>query len=324
VSETPETKTIEEITEDEQFVGFYVLKRFDLREFDGGSRLDIEIADRTGSLPGVIWDDIREMREILSKGMVVKVRGRLGTYRDKPQVKIERIRVAKDAEYAEDSFIPKTQKDIPELVAAANRFVESLTDPNLSHLAKDIFSNEKFIAEFSRSPGGMQWHHPYIGGLLEHSVGVTDICDFVASRHTELNRDLLVLAALLHDVGKIREYSATTIIEFTDSGRLEGHIVMGDRFVRAFCDKIPGFPDDIRMLLSHLILSHQGHREFSSPIEPMIPEGFVLYFADEMDSKLNALRRIADKKEDGEAWSDYIRTINRYIFLGREDATAFE
>ena len=324
MSDSPETKLIEQISEGDSFVGFYVLKRFDLREYDGGSRLDIEIADKTGSLPGVIWDDIQEMRETLSRGTVVKVQGRLGTYRDKPQVKIERIRAAEEGEYAPDSFIPTTPKEIPDLLAIVKRFIQSLTNPHLMRLAKRIFGDESFVARFSRSPGGMQWHHPYIGGLLEHSVGVTEICDFVATRHPELNRDLLVVAALLHDVGKIDEYSASTVIEFTDIGRLVGHIVIGERYVRSNCEAIDDFPEDLMMLLSHLILAHQGHREFSSPVEPMIPEGFVLYFADEMDSKLNALRRIAEKSDGGDSWSDYIRTINRYIYLGREDITAFE
>jgi len=311
---------IADLKEGDEFVGFYALRRCELKEYDGGFRLDVELADKTGSLPGVLWDDAREYRERLKKGDVVKVRGRLGSYRDRPQVRVDRIRPAEEGEYDPESFVPSTRKDIDELVGRVRWFIDSFTDPNISKLARLIFENPKLMKEFTRSPGGMKWHHPYIGGLLEHSVGVAEICDFVAGRHPELNRDLLVLAALLHDIGKIKEYSATTTIDFTDEGRLLGHIVIGERFVRNMCDRIDGFPAVLKMLLSHLMLSHQGHKEFSSPVEPMTPEGFVLYFSDEMDSKLNALDRIVKKtREDDRSWSDYIGTIKRYIYAGEAE-----
>ncbi|MBT4484413.1 MAG: HD domain-containing protein, partial [Candidatus Latescibacteria bacterium] len=120
---------------------------------------------------------------------------------------------------------------------------------------------------------------------------------------------------LLHDVGKIKEISATTVIDYTDEGRLEGHIIIGERFVRNMCDRIEDFPSKLKMLMSHLMLSHQGHREFSSPVEPMIPEGFVLYYADEIDSKLNALGKIIAKTtEEEKKWSAFNRILKRYIY----------
>ena len=256
----------------------------------------------------------------MNKGDVVKVKGRLSTYRDKLQVRIDRIRPAQEGEYDPESFIPSTPGDIPALTERVMSLVDSIQDNNLLRLGKLIFNNPQFMKEFTRSPGGMKWHHPYLGGLLEHSVNVTEICDFMAQRHTELNRDLLILAALLHDVGKIKEYSATTVIDYTDEGRLEGHIIIGERFVRNMCERIDGFPNESMMLLSHLMLSHQGRKEFSSPVEPMIPEGFVLYYADELDSKLNAVNRIVNKAHDeGKSWSDFVRNLSRYIYIDRNE-----
>ena len=315
-----EYRAIADLSEGDEFVGFYALKRCDLKEFDGGFRLDIELADSTGALPGVIWDDAREQRELLSRGDVVKVKGRLGSYRDRPQIRIDKIRPAKEGEYEPGSFIPSTPKDIDTLIESARSLIESIEDSHLSQLGKLIFDNPQFIQEFTSSPGGMKWHHPYIGGLLEHSVGVAEICDFTAQKHPELNRDLLVLTALIHDVGKIKEYSATTTIDYTDEGRLEGHIVIGERFVRNMCDRVEGFPSNLRMLLSHLMLSHQGRKEFSSPVEPMIPEGFVLYYADEMDSKLNAVGRIVKKVQDeGKSWSEFNRILSRFIYVDSDE-----
>ena len=315
-----ENCTIADLNTGDEFVGFYVMKRCELKEYDGGSRLDIELSDSTGTLPGVIWDDPLEIREQLNKGDVVKIKGRLGSYREKPQVRIDKIRLVEQGEYDLESFIPSTPKDIDDLTGRVMSLIDSIRDPHLLELGKLIFNNPQLLQEFTKSPGGMKWHHPYLGGLLEHSVGVAEICDFVAEKHPELNRDLLVLAALLHDVGKIKEYSATTLIDFTDEGRLEGHIVIGERFVRNMCDRIENFPANLRMLLSHLMLSHQGHKEFSSPVVPMIPEGFLLYYADEIDSKLNAVGRIVQKvRDEDKSWSDFNRIINRFIYVDNSE-----
>jgi len=313
-------KLLKDVSEGDEFIGFYALKRCELKAFEGGSRLDIELSDSSGSVPGVIWDDVDELREKVSKGDVVKVKARLGSYRDKPQVKIDKIRPAEDGEYEPGSFLPKTPCDIDELKEKVLSIVESIEDPHLGELARLIFHNETFMDDYAASPGGMNWHHPYIGGLLEHSIGVVGICSYMADKHPGLNRDLLLVAALLHDVGKLREYTATTVIEYSDEGRLEGHIIIGERFVRNMCDRVEGFPSKLKMLLTHLILAHQGHREFSSPVEPMIPEGFVLYYADEMDAKLNAVNRVsAETRESGKKWSSYVRLLNKYIYVDGGD-----
>ena len=318
-----ENVMLSELNEGDDFIGFYALKRCELKEYDGGTRLDLELSDKTGSVPGVVWDDANLIRQQINKGDIVKVKGRLLSYRDMPQLRIDKIRQAVDGEFDPESFIPTTSKDINALKAHVKELIESIKNPYLLRLGKLIFENDQFMKEYTRSPAGMKWHHPYLGGLLEHSVGVTEICNFVAEKYQELNRDLLVLAALLHDVGKIREYSATTIIEISDEGRLEGHIVIGERFVRNMCDRIENFPPKLKMLVSHLMLSHQGHKEFSAPVEPMIPEGFVLYYADEIDAKLNAVGRITDKtKNMNEKWSEFVRLLGRFIYVDAEEKSS--
>lgn len=311
------TTSIADIRDGDEFIGFYVVKRSALKETDGSCRLEIELADKTGSIPGVVWEDAKTYHGTLVKGVVVKVQGRLGSYRDKPQARIDKIRPAKESEYDPESFIPSISGDVEALVSRVKTYVDSLKDPYLGKLGEAVFGNAQFIKEFRRAPGGSSWHHSCLGGLLEHSVAVADICDFIAARRYGLNRDILVLAALLHDVGKIRELSAATTIEYTDEGRLEGHVVMGDRFVRAMCDRIENFPPKLRTLLSHLMLSHHGRREFSSPVEPMTPEAFALYYADEIDAKLDALKRIMDEtSSDGRSWSDFNRILGRYLYAG--------
>jgi len=311
---------IADLVEGDDFTGFYVLKRCELKEYDGGFRLDIELVDKTGSIPGVVWEDAHQIRQQVDKGMVVKVHGCLLSFREMPQARVDKIRAAQAGEYDPESFIPSTSQDISVLQARVHELIESIKDPDLLRLGKLIFENDQFLKEYTRSPAGMKWHHPYLGGLLEHSVGVAEICNFVAGQHRELNRDLLVLAALIHDVGKIREYAATTTIDYSDEGRLEGHIIIGERFVRNMCERLDDFPQKLKMLLSHLMLSHQGHKEFSSPVVPMIPEGFILYYADEIDSKLNAVGRVIDKtRKDGKDWSDFVRLLGRFIYVDERE-----
>ena len=313
-----ETKRITDIREGESFRGFYVLSRCDLKEYDGGFRLDIELSDASGAVPGVVWDNARDLARECERGMVVIIQGRMLTYNDRPQVKVEKIRPAESKEYDTAWFLPETPEDTESLKKQVSDYVASITDPDLGRLARIIFENEQVMREFKHAPGGTKWHHPYLGGLLEHTIGVTGICEYVAGCHPQLNRDLLVLAGLLHDIGKIRELNATTSIEYSDEGRLEGHIVLGERFVRNMCERLEDFPPKLKMLLSHMMLSHQGKHEFSTPVEPMIPEAFVLYYADEIDSKLNALSRIAVKNE-GKPWSDFVKLLGRFIYLDRDE-----
>jgi len=315
-----ENALIESLRDGDEFVGFYALRRCELKESEGLFRLELELLDRTGHVPAVVWNDAKELNGQLTRGQVAKVQGVMTRYREKPQVRVEKIRPARPEEYDLTTLLPSTPGDVADLTARTERLAGSVREPNLQKLLGMIFGNPQFRKEFTRCPGGTRWHHPYLGGLLEHTVGVAELCDFIASGHPELNHDLLVTAALLHDVGKIREFSVTTLIEYSDEGRLEGHIILGERFVRNMCERIDGFPGHLKMLLSHLMLSHQGFKEFSSPVEPMIPEGFALYYADELDSKLNALRRIKKETlEDGSTWSEFVKVLNRFIYTGNQD-----
>ena len=308
---------IDHFIEGGEFIGFYALKKCGLKETDGMFRLELELSDRTGHIPAVAWNDAKELRESLDIGQVVKVKGIVGKYREKLQGRIEKIRPAQDGEYDLQSIIPSTPYNVDEMAARVDKLITSISDPHLKKLMDLIFSNPQFIKEYKHCPGGSKWHHNYLGGLLEHSLGVAELCDFLAGKHPELNRDLLIAAGLLHDVGKIKEFSVTAVIEYSDEGRLEGHIVIGERFVRNMCERIDDFPANLKMLLSHLMLSHQGFKAFSSPVEPMIPEGFVLYYADELDSKLNALNRITKKTlDEGNSWSEFVTILGRYIYAG--------
>ncbi|MFQ5453926.1 MAG: HD domain-containing protein, partial [Candidatus Zixiibacteriota bacterium] len=164
---------------------------------------------------------------------------------------------------------------------------------------------------------GKLWHHAYIGGLSEHSANITELALRVAVGYDFLNKDYLIFGGLFHDVGKMNTYSTDTVIDYTDEGRLIGHISLADNWICTQAGKIENFPDKLLIKLRHIILSHHGEIEFASPVVPQIPEAFVIYYCDEIDSKMGAIDRIREK-QDGEGWSDYVKLLGRYLYFSDE------
>jgi 3'-5' exoribonuclease len=174
------------------------------------------------------------------------------------------------------------------------------------------------------APGGKLWHHAYLGGLLEHTIAVVELCRTMAGIYPMVNRDLLMTGAILHDIGKIEEYGyGRGFIDFTDEGRLWGHISIGAQCVRAAIEELEredGFPEELKTQVVHLILSHQGELEHGSPVLPQTLEAMILYYADEMDSKANALKHIIERDaKSGRTWSQYINLLDRFIYIGNPE-----
>jgi len=183
-----------------------------------------------------------------------------------------------------------------------------------------IFQDQKIRKAFGDAPGGKLWHHAYLGGLLEHTLSVTKIAEQAAKQYPGINRDLLLTAGLLHDIGKISSYTYRTVIDFTDEGRLLGHIVIGAQMVTDKIKIFPDFPRPLAKELLHLILSHQGKLEQASPVVPMTLEALLLYYADEIDSKANAFLRIQEReKKPGRTWSSYVNLMNQYFYFGEDE-----
>ncbi|MFQ5810298.1 MAG: 3'-5' exoribonuclease YhaM family protein, partial [Armatimonadota bacterium] len=178
--------------------------------------------------------------------------------------------------------------------------------------------DEQFVSTFSQAPAAKRLHHNYIGGLIEHVSEVMRICDRVCEVHPQLDRDLLLTAAMLHDIGKMSELRYDTDIDYTDEGRLIGHVLMGDRMVQDAMDRADGFPEQLRMLLRHIILSHHGHREWGAPIEPMMAEAIALHYADIMDAKIRQFSDVAaETAAAGRTWSEWQRMLERYVYAGQ-------
>jgi len=313
--------SIRDLVFGERVEGFFALRKVERREFQGGERLALEFGDASGRIEGVMWEGFDGIVDALAVGTPVKVRGVVGTYRERPQIRVEKIRPAQDDEVRPEEFLPRSPVDPAELARELDRRVETVSNAHLQALLRKLLGEEPLRSQYLSAPAGKLWHHDTVGGLAEHSLNMARICEFTCSLYPELDCDLLISGALLHDIGKIEQYTVSAMIDYSDEGRLVGHINSGDFRVATAIRSIEGFPGGLERVLRHLIVSHQGELENGSPVLPQTREAFVLYYADELDSKMGALRHVAGKTGDRD-WSDFVNLIGRYIYFGHRRAAA--
>ncbi len=318
-------KTIINLKPGESFTGYLIIRKTELKsKKDGSPYLVLGLGDSTGRISATLWDDAQKKVMELKPGFIVKVQGKIITFNDTLQLSIDRIRPANESENIDiKTFLPKTSADLNKLKNQFYDLVESIKNKDLKRLLKDVFDTRNFEA-FCEAPGGKLWHHACLGGLLEHTMAIAAVCETMAEQYPDMNRDLLIAGALLHDIGKLDEYTYKNgYIDFTDEGRLLGHISIGAQRLRSCIDRLnqeSPFPDELRDLVLHMILSHQGKLEHGSPVLPATMEAMVLYYADEMDSKANALQHIIEKNMQPDAkWSPFVPLLERFIYLKAND-----
>ena len=307
---------IEELESGRPVKGLFALVRVGTRpKRSGDPFLTLELADRTGRIAAVGWEHAH-LAGRLHEGDVVRVNGQVDTYQGSLQIKLDVVEPAGTGAPPE-YFVPEGPQDRASLSDRLDRVRSAITTPWLRELLDRIFEGEGLLEAYLTAPAAKLRHQAYVGGLAEHSLNMAEHARYCAGFYPELDGDLLVTAALLHDIGKIWEYRIDTIIDYTDAGRLEGHIVMGDRLVRRIAEAVPGFPDEARGHLSHLILSHQGRLEYSSPVTPMTLEALVLYALDTLDSRVATFRDIRDRHAgEDRRWSAWDRLDEQFWFLG--------
>jgi 3'-5' exoribonuclease len=299
---------------------FFVLRKKEIKEYNGQRFLKLELGDRTGRIDGVVWDNPEEIFNLAETGEIVKIKGWVTTYRDASQIKVERLRKAIKREVELSDFLPSSEKDTSVLLEEFRKVVSSVQNLHLKKLLELLLEDSDLTEKIKKTPGGKLWHHAYVGGLLEHTLKVTQICEKAAGLYPLVNRDLLITGALLHDIGKINSYSAKGFFDYTDEGRLVGHIVSGEELIAKKLLEVPDFPPELALQVKHLILSHQGKLEFASPVVPQTIEAVILYYADEMDAKVDAFGHIIKtQKRKGKKWSDWVHLIDRYIYMGEEE-----
>ena len=300
--------------------GFAFLKRKEVRQDKSGKDyLDLELADSSGSITGRAWSDSSALASAFAARGFVKFRGQVQSYRDQLQIKVDQCRpvVPEDAKegFDESLLVPSTKFDLDDLVRRLEATLErEVKRPEMRRLATETLATHG--AALRVHPAAKAIHHAFRGGLLEHVVSMMELAVKFADNYSELDRDLLLLGVLFHDLGKLQELGAMPDNEYTPVGRLVGHIVLGRDLVRERTAAIPDFPAELRLQLEHLVLSHQGRKEFSTPVEPMTAEGFVLHAIDDIDSKLAVLRGMKETAK-GFVWS---RSLERFVWLGTAES----
>jgi 3'-5' exoribonuclease len=295
--------------------GFALLTKKELRQDrNGKSYMDLEVADATGSMAAKIWADSPALHGDFEAHQFVAFRGQVKNYRDQLQLSIDDCREAKedDRQYGFDEslLVPSTREDIDDLDRRLRRLLrEDVARPILRRLAEETL--EIHGAALREHPAAKGMHHAYRGGLLEHVVSMAELAVQVCRHYQDLDRDLILIGVLFHDLGKLLELGAMPANDYTLEGRLIGHVVMGRDLLRDRCRAIPGFPTDLQLLLEHLVLSHQGKKEYASPVEPMTAEALVLHFIDDLDSKINQFRNL---REAGTGIV-YQKGLGRFVYL---------
>jgi len=309
---------IDQIKDGQAVRGLFLVRQMSRAETKAGKPyLMLTLMDRTGEMAARVWDNAEALAPECPVGAVVEIDAQAQAFRDVLQLKINDLRgVPGPADPAR--FMPATPADIPALQAELRQVITTIQDRHLRALLEKIFANQPFLDQFCQAPAAKNMHHAYIGGLLEHTVAVTRLANLISPLYPALDHALLLTGALLHDLGKVREFSFVAFpFDYSDQGRLIGHLVLGVEMIGEAIATLPDFPVDLADRLKHLILSHHGRYEYGSPALPMTLEAFVLNLLDDLDAKANYLGRLTDqaRKDDGYQWTDFQRTLERFLFV---------
>ena len=297
-------KFIKELNEGNSVNGVYLCKQRNSAVTKNGKEYEnLVFADKTGIMDGKIWDVNSNGIEDCDKNSFVYVVGDVVVYNGNKQLNVKRLRVAEEGEYDKKDYYKTTNKDIEVLKSDLKGFMDSVENPYLKEILEKIVT-ESTIKAMSKHSAAKSVHHAFVGGLLEHTVAVTRICEQFTKMYDALNHDLLITAAILHDIGKLKELSPFPTNDYTDEGQLIGHIVIGAQIVANKSAEIEGFPTVLRDELMHCILAHHGELEFGSPKKPALIEAVALNMADNADAKIQSMTEIYEG-DDEEGWFGY-------------------
>ncbi|MFP3870198.1 MAG: 3'-5' exoribonuclease YhaM family protein [Syntrophobacteria bacterium] len=309
---------VTELEEHESLVSLFLVRAKHLGNTRTGKPfLSVRLVDRTGEIEGRVWERARELDATFTVNEVVRVHSRVERYRDQLQLNITAIdRV--DPEVIDPSlFLPSSSEDPEQLWRQLKDLAAKVQNLYLKRLLHAFLSDRNFIRQMKQAPAAKSIHHAYLGGLLEHTVSVTRLLTRICDHYCFLDRDLLVTAGILHDIGKLDELSYELNLDYTDAGRLLGHLVLGVERVQEKINGIKGFPTDLSLTLQHLMISHHGEYEFGAPKRPKTPEAFALHYADDLDAKMNYLARVLEAEKDTPSrWTAFQHILDRYIFKG--------
>jgi 3'-5' exoribonuclease len=306
------TPLVSDLNSEQSIATFFLVCEKEIRNTrDGKPYLRLELGDRSGTIEARMWDQFDSVAKSINRDDFVKVQARVEIYRNKPQLSLQQLRLAKPEEIDLADFLPHTKEDVGKLYAQLLEYAGSIANPWLKKLVTGIISDPAIATRYKRAPAAKVMHHAYLGGLLEHVISLCGLAKQAAAHYPELDADLLLTVAILHDVGKLDELCYERAIGYTVEGTLLGHIVMEVETVSKAIDAIEGFPANLKTVVQHLLISHHGQYDFGSPKLPMIREALVFHYLDDLDSKLAAARAALALDSGEPEWSAYSGALGR-------------
>jgi len=314
---------INEIKENDQVDSLFLVKeKSSGTTKTGNTYLKLKLVDQSGEIEGRIWTSVETFIDSFEKDDFVHITGKAVSFQEHLQLNITHIERMGEEEILFSDFLPMTEKDIDEMFHSLLEISQQIKNPHLSQLLQRFWEDESFVKGFKMAPASKWLHHNYLGGLLEHTLSIVQLALKNVSHYNGLNLDLLLTAAILHDLGKVDELSYHRSFDYSDEGRLLGHIILGLEKVEDKIRQLPDFPKDLSTLLKHLLLSHHGQYIWGSPKRPMTLEAVMLHYLDDMDAKMNGIQQFIKKQlPDGSSqfdskprWSAYHRIFEQYFY----------
>lgn len=279
----------------------------------GSSYLTLKLLDRSGEIEARVWERADDLARGFDKNDFVRVRGQATLYQGKIQIRVQDVIRVEGSRVAAEDFLPKSDNDPEVMLAELQAILRGIKNPHLLALAEACFADPELMTLFKRAPGAKTIHHPYLSGLLEHTLSLLKLILKVAENYRNIDIDLLLIGGFLHDIGKIYEFTFDRALDYTDAGQLIGHLVMEVELVGKKIDMVPDFPPELALLVKHMLVSHHGAYEFGSPKLPQTLEAVILHCLDDLDGKIQAIQSLPEK-EPGSKWTAFHRAYGRSFY----------
>lgn len=294
-----------------------VVARKDWRDSVNGRFLLFQFTDRDGPLKGVLWQANEEIDRAINVNDVVRIKGELKAYQGAFELHVANIVKLGENEYDPAQFIPASTERMDDVHEQLLGMIAGVENEHLRALLSGMFEDPEFAGRFLRAPAARVWHHSYLGGLAQHVRDMALIAQRAADVYPEIDRDLLVAGVLVHDLGKVEELEVTNRIDYSDAGRLIGHIALGAAFIDERIRRIDAFPPELAMKLKHMILSHHGTLEHGSPVVPMTIEAILLHYIDNLDAQARGALQVLGKDAGRFGrWTEYVKLLDRFLYRG--------
>jgi 3'-5' exoribonuclease len=284
----------------------------------GSGYLVLKLLDKSGEIEGRVWERAEDLGRGFERNDFVRVRGQATLHQGKVQIRVQDVMRVDQQSVATEDFLPKSLFDPESMLDELQSILRGIKNPLLLALAETFFSDRELMHLLKRAPGAKTIHHPYLSGLLEHTLSLLKLILKVVENYRGVDVDLLLIGGFLHDIGKVYEFSFDRSVEYTDKGQLLGHLVMEVEMVNQRIATIPNFPEELAMLVKHMLVSHHGEYEFGSPKLPQTLEAVILHALDDLDGKVQAIQNLP-AKEPGSKWTAFHRAYGRSFFRGGSD-----